>query len=57
MHLWYGEDDAVVTPAHGEHFAAELPRARLVVVPGAGHLVVATEWAHVLGALTGGEAG
>jgi pimeloyl-ACP methyl ester carboxylesterase len=52
VHLWYGEDDPIVTPAHGEHFAATLPRARLVVVPGAGHLVVATEWSQVLGALT-----
>jgi len=53
VHLWYGEDDPVVTPAHGEHFAATLPRARLVVVPGAGHLVVVTEWSQVLGALAG----
>ena len=53
VHLWYGEDDPLVTPAHGEHFAATLPQARLVVVPGAGHLVVATEWAQALATLTG----
>jgi pimeloyl-ACP methyl ester carboxylesterase len=53
VHLWYGEDDPLVTPAHGEHFAATLPRAGLVVVPGAGHLVVTTEWAQALATLTG----
>jgi pimeloyl-ACP methyl ester carboxylesterase len=51
VHLWYGEDDPGVTPAHGEHFAATLPDARLVVVPGAGHLVPVTEWEQVLAAL------
>ena len=35
----YGAADAVVSPAHGEWWAARIPAAELVVVPDAGHLV------------------
>ena len=34
-----GEDDQVIPPAEGAAIARALPRARLVRVPGAGHLV------------------
>jgi pimeloyl-ACP methyl ester carboxylesterase len=50
--LHYGADDPLATPAHGEWFASVLPSARLVVVPGAGHLLPLTEWGAVLAALT-----
>jgi pimeloyl-ACP methyl ester carboxylesterase len=34
--IW-GDDDQVVPLAHGEHFAAHLPDARLKVIPACGH--------------------
>jgi pimeloyl-ACP methyl ester carboxylesterase len=34
--LWGGED-RLVSPAHADAYAASLPDARVVVVPGAGH--------------------
>jgi pimeloyl-ACP methyl ester carboxylesterase len=36
----WGEDDGIVPLAHGEAYAAAIPGARLVVLPGTGHLPV-----------------
>ncbi len=47
---WYGADDAIVSPAHGEWWAARIPGARLTVVDGAGHLVVTPAWPDLLAA-------
>lgn len=49
--LVYGDADAVITPAHGRWYADQLVDADLRVVPGAGHLVVITEWAAILDSL------
>ncbi|MEO5853726.1 MAG: alpha/beta hydrolase [Nocardioides sp.] len=38
--LMWGERDEVVPPDHREALAAALPESRVVVVPGAGHLVL-----------------
>jgi pimeloyl-ACP methyl ester carboxylesterase len=46
--LVYGESDPVADPRHGRWWHSQLPDADLVVVPGAGHLVVVPAWAQVL---------
>lgn len=46
----YGDADTVVSPAHGEWWAARIPAAELVVVPDAGHLVITSAWPLVLAA-------
>ncbi|MET0458491.1 MAG: alpha/beta hydrolase [Ilumatobacteraceae bacterium] len=46
----YGGADPVVSPAHGEWWAAQIPSAELVVVPDAGHLVITAAWPLVLAA-------
>ena len=46
----YGDADAIVTPAHGEWWAARIPEAAVEVVPGAGHLVIVDAWPRVLSA-------
>jgi pimeloyl-ACP methyl ester carboxylesterase len=48
--LVYGAKDPVVTSAHGRWYRKHLPNAspRLVVVPRAGHLVVAPAWERIL---------
>jgi len=48
---FYGEGDVIVTPAHGEWYTSRVPGARLVTVPGVGHLVAVTNWADVLAAV------
>lgn len=45
---WYGGSDAVVTPDHGRWWTSQPPVGELVVVPGAGHLVVRPAWRDVL---------
>jgi len=50
--LVYGDADAVVTPDHGRWYADQLVNPDLRVVPDAGHLVVITEWAFILDAVT-----
>jgi len=47
----YGAADDVVSPAHGEWWAARIPGARVEVVEGAGHLVVVPAWPGVLSAV------
>jgi pimeloyl-ACP methyl ester carboxylesterase len=46
-----GEDDVLTPPAESEAMAAALPDARLVRVPGAGHLVALERPGEVAGAL------
>ncbi len=49
VHLVYGELDRSCPPAFGAWFAAHLPHAELTVVPGAGHALMLTRWADILG--------
>ena len=49
--LFYGDADVVVSPAHGEWYAARLADADLHVIEGAGHLLVLTQWSQILAAL------
>jgi pimeloyl-ACP methyl ester carboxylesterase len=48
--LVYGAKDTIVSSAHGRWYRKHLPNAapRLVVVPRAGHLVVAPAWERIL---------
>ena len=48
---FYGDADEIVTPAHGEWYAGQVPGARLRTVPGEGHLVAMTRWGEVLAAV------
>ncbi len=52
VHLWYGDRDQMVSPAHGEWLARELPDARLVRCAGEGHLVPLRHWDEILTALS-----
>ncbi|MQW76505.1 alpha/beta fold hydrolase [Nocardioides sp. dk4132] len=51
VHLWYGDRDAMVAPAHGEWLAEHLPHAELVRYPGEGHLLPLRHWEQMLGVL------
>jgi pimeloyl-ACP methyl ester carboxylesterase len=53
--LWYGSDDRLAPPAHGWWLSANLPRARLVLRDGEGHLGIYEHLGEMLDALT--EAG
>jgi pimeloyl-ACP methyl ester carboxylesterase len=50
--LFYGELDAGVSSAHGEWYDERLAASTLTVVPGAGHLLVMTQWDEILTAVT-----
>jgi pimeloyl-ACP methyl ester carboxylesterase len=54
VHLWYGEQDASVSPAVGQYLAEQMPHAQLTVMPDAGHLLIYSHWGEILAALTGG---
>ncbi|MCU1357027.1 MAG: hypothetical protein JWM89_2445 [Acidimicrobiales bacterium] len=47
---WYGTDDAIVTPAHGDWWASQIPGATTHEVDGIGHLVITTAWPDILDA-------
>jgi pimeloyl-ACP methyl ester carboxylesterase len=49
---FYGGLDVGVGPAHGTWYDERLAESSLQVVPGAGHLLVMTEWAEILSAVT-----
>lgn len=49
---FYGAEDPIVTPAHGQWYVERIPQADLRVVPGIGHLVVAPAWADILAAVS-----
>jgi pimeloyl-ACP methyl ester carboxylesterase len=50
--LWYGAEDPLAPPVHGEWLATQLPGARLVVRPGEGHLGLYTHWDEMSSTLT-----
>jgi pimeloyl-ACP methyl ester carboxylesterase len=52
--LWYGDEDLMAPPAHGQWLAEHLPNARLVMRHGEGHLGLIDHFAEVLEALTAG---
>jgi pimeloyl-ACP methyl ester carboxylesterase len=49
VHLVYGGLDRSCPPAFGVWLAAHLPHADLTVVPGAGHALMLSRWADILG--------
>ena len=54
--LWYGSDDRLAPPAHGEWLSENLPQARLVLRDGEGHLGIYEHLGEMLDALTEPEA-
>ncbi len=48
VRCWYGDADAVVSPAHGQWWADHVADGRLTVVPDVGHLLLRPVWADVL---------
>ena len=50
--LWYGSNDRIVPPARGLWLSQNLPRARLVVRDGDGHLGTYDHLGEMLDALT-----
>ena len=50
--LWYGSDDRFAPPAHGLWLSEHLPRARLVLRDGEGHLGIYDHLGEMLKALT-----
>jgi pimeloyl-ACP methyl ester carboxylesterase len=55
--VWHGASDRLVPVACARALAVELPRARLHLVPEAGHFMVFDRWEEILGALKGSEGG
>jgi pimeloyl-ACP methyl ester carboxylesterase len=51
VQLYYGDDDGLVTPAHGRHFEERLPQTSLRTVPDAGHLLLIEHWGEILAAI------
>jgi pimeloyl-ACP methyl ester carboxylesterase len=51
VHLFYGADDVIVSPAHGDYYATKLASAHLETVANIGHLVVIESWPGILEAL------
>jgi pimeloyl-ACP methyl ester carboxylesterase len=47
-HLFYGEDDSVIVLAHGQWWAAALPKPTLRVVRHTGHLLPFVAWPDIL---------
>jgi pimeloyl-ACP methyl ester carboxylesterase len=52
--LLYGDQDPVAGAPHGVWYQQNLPRARMEVVPGAGHLLVIPAWRQALAHLVPG---
>ncbi len=42
MYLWYGADDQNVSLNMGKYYAREIPKSRLIIYPGEGHLISIT---------------
>jgi len=48
-----GEDDRIAPRANAENLAGALPNARLLVIPGAGHMVITDQPEALASAITG----
>lgn len=53
--IWHGLDDANVPPAAARRLAAVLPRQRLHLLPGEGHLCLFTRWESLLEEVSAAE--
>lgn len=56
VHLWHGEDDLMVPLHHAEDLASRLPRSRLHVLPGEGHVSIQGHFGAMLDALAAARA-
>jgi pimeloyl-ACP methyl ester carboxylesterase len=52
VHLWYGTEDRIVSPATGRRLAALLPSASLTEFDGEGHMALFAHWPEILRTLT-----
>lgn len=48
-HIWNGMEDLNVPPAMARHLASNLPRNKIRLLPGEGHLCLFTHWEEILG--------
>lgn len=46
--VWWGEEDMLTDRVHAEYLAGAIPRARLFIEPGEGHLLPLRHWARIL---------
>jgi pimeloyl-ACP methyl ester carboxylesterase len=52
VHLWYGTDDRIVSPATGRRLAALLPSAHLTEFAGEGHMALFAHWPEIVQTLS-----
>lgn len=51
--LWYGEDDKNVSIEMGKYYASRIPKSKLTIYPGEGHMISVTHAAEILRTLAG----
>jgi pimeloyl-ACP methyl ester carboxylesterase len=51
VHIWWGEQDALVKRPHTDYLASTIPRATLVTYPREGHLFPVMHWREILTSL------
>ncbi len=51
VHLWQGEDDALVPPAMGRYQAGQIPHCHATLLPGEGHLLIISRMPDLAAAL------
>jgi pimeloyl-ACP methyl ester carboxylesterase len=49
--LWYGDADTLVPLQMGQYLARTIPKSRLTVYPGEGHMIFYRHWEEILGTL------
>jgi pimeloyl-ACP methyl ester carboxylesterase/DNA-binding CsgD family transcriptional regulator len=48
VHIWYGENDPMVSPSAAAKLLKLLPHAQLITVPAAGHYLLYSHWQDIL---------
>jgi pimeloyl-ACP methyl ester carboxylesterase len=51
VHIWWGEQDSLVSRTHTDYLASTLPRSTRVLYPGDGHLFPVAHWREMLSSL------
>jgi pimeloyl-ACP methyl ester carboxylesterase len=55
--FWHGDQDTNAPAAMAQHLAEQIPRSRLTIYPGEGHLIVPRHWDEILTGLLSAEPG
>ncbi len=50
-HIWWGEQDPIVSRVETEYLARTIPRSILTIYPGEGHGILFTHWADMVAAM------